>query len=44
MPTMRGISVIIERSEEHLIAFIDIAFIFILVQHLKSLVAEDLGA
>jgi hypothetical protein len=39
MLPVRGISVIIERSEEYLVASI-----FILARRLKSLVAEDLGA
>jgi hypothetical protein len=38
------LNIIFERSKEHLIAFVAIAFISILVRRLKRLVAEELSA
>jgi hypothetical protein len=40
----RRLNTIFERSKEHLLAFVAIAFISILAQRLKRLVAEDLSA
>ena len=40
----RRLNVIFERSKEHLIAFITIAFISILSRRLKRLVAEEISA
>jgi hypothetical protein len=37
------LNTIFERSKEHLIAFVSIAFISILSRRLKRLVAEELG-
>jgi hypothetical protein len=38
------LNTIFERSKDHLVAFVAIAFISILAQRLKRLVAEDLSA
>jgi transposase len=40
----RRLNTIFERTKEHLIAFIEIAFVSILSRRLKRLVAEELGA
>jgi len=40
----RRLNTIFERSKEHLIAFVEIAFISILSRRLKRLVAEELSA
>jgi hypothetical protein len=40
----RRLSTIFERSKEHLVAFVVIAFISTLARHLKRLVAEDVSA
>jgi len=40
----RRLNTIVERSKDHLIAFVAIAFISILALRLKRLVAEDLSA
>jgi transposase len=40
----RRLNTIFERSKDHLIAFVAIAFISILARRLKRLVAEDLSA
>jgi hypothetical protein len=40
----RRLNTIFERSKEHLIAFVTIAFISILSRRLKSLVVEELSA
>jgi hypothetical protein len=40
----RRLNTIVERSKEHLIAFVEIAFISILSRRLKRLVVEELGA
>jgi transposase len=40
----RRLNTIFERSKEHLIAFVAIAFISILARRLKRLVAEELSA
>ena len=40
----RRLNTIFERSKEHLIAFVEIAFISILSQRLKRLVTEELPA
>ena len=40
----RRLNTIFERSKDHLIAFVAIAFISILGRRLKRLVAEDLSA
>ena len=37
----RRLNVIFERSREHLVAFVEIAFISILSRRLKRLVTED---
>jgi hypothetical protein len=39
-----GLNTIFERSKEHLIAFVAIAFISILSRRLKRLVVEELSA
>jgi hypothetical protein len=38
------LNTIFDRSKEHLIAFVEIAFISILSRRLKRLVVEELGA
>jgi transposase len=40
----RRLNIIFERSKEHLIAFVTIAFISILARRMKRLVAEELSA
>jgi hypothetical protein len=40
----RRLNAIVERSKEHLIAFVEIAFISIRSRHLKRLTVEELGA
>jgi hypothetical protein len=40
----RRLNTIVERSREHLIAFVAIAFISILSRRLKRLVVEELSA
>jgi hypothetical protein len=40
----RRLNIIVERSKEHLIAFVAIAFISILSRRLKRLVVEELSA
>jgi transposase len=40
----RRLNTIFERSKEHLVAFVTIAFISILARRLKRLVAEDVSA
>jgi transposase len=40
----RRLNVIVERSKDHLIAFVQIAFVSILSRRLKRLVTEELGA
>jgi hypothetical protein len=40
----RRLNTIFERSKEHVIAFVEIAFISILSRRLKRLVAENLPA
>jgi hypothetical protein len=40
----RRLNTIFERSKDHLIAFVAIAFISILARHLKRLVAKELSA
>jgi transposase len=44
MSCYRRLNTIFERSKEHLIAFVAIAFISILARRLKRLVAEDVSA
>ena len=40
----RRLNIIFERSKDHLIAFVAIAFISVLARRLKRLVAEELSA
>jgi hypothetical protein len=40
----RRLNVIFERTKEHLVAFVEIAFISILARRLKRLATEDLCA
>jgi hypothetical protein len=40
----RRLKIIFERSKDHLIAFIQIAFMSVLSRRLKRLVIEELGA
>jgi len=40
----RRLNTIFERSKEHLIAFVEIAFISILARRLKRLIVEQLSA
>ena len=40
----RRLNIIFERTKEHLVAFIEIAFVSILSRRLKRLVSEDVSA
>ena len=40
----RRLNTIFERTEEHLVAFIEIAFVSILARRLKRLVIEEVSA
>ena len=40
----RRLNTIFDRTKEHLVAFIEIAFVFILARRLKRLVVEEVSA
>ena len=40
----RRLNTIFERTKEHLVAFVEIAFVSILARHLKRLVIEEVSA
>ena len=44
IPRYRRLNTIFDRTKEHLVAFIEIAFVSILARRLKRLVVEEVSA